>query len=299
MVEEHLAKTEDSIHYCQNEFNVARAEKSMEEQAKTILLVEDHAVVAEVEVRQLSREGYHVIHSLTGEDAIDQVFNKQHKIDLILMDIDLGSPLDGTKVAQMILESFDIPVVFLSSHIEKEVVETTEKITSYGYVLKSSGITVLAATIKLVFKLHRAHTELKEKEASLRASEQRLRFHLENSPLAVVEWDTDYVVILWSIEAERLFGWTADEVIGKKIDQLGLIYEEDLPIVQKTMERLTSGEERTVVSANRNYTKSRTVVPCKWYNSVLVDESGKMASVMSLVQDLTERKPEECFYGAL
>jgi PAS domain S-box-containing protein len=227
------------------------------------------------------------------------VFNKQHKIDLILMDIDLGSPLDGTKVAQMILESFDIPVVFLSSHIEKEVVETTEKITSYGYVLKSSGITVLAATIKLVFKLHRAHTELKEKEASLRASEQRLRFHLENSPLAVVEWDTDYVVILWSIEAERLFGWTADEVIGKKIDQLGLIYEEDLPIVQKTMERLTSGEERTVVSANRNYTKSRTVVPCKWYNSVLVDESGKMASVMSLVQDLTERKPEECFYGAL
>ena len=136
-------------------------------------------------------------------------------------------------------------------------------------------------------------TERKKAEESLRTSEQRLKFHFENSPLAVVEWDTDFIVTQWSNEAERIFGWKKEETLGKRIDALNMIHVDDIPIVNRTMERLTSGKENMVVSGNRNYTKSGAIIDCTWYNSILLDENGKMSSVMSLVQDITERKKAE------
>lgn len=69
------------------------------------------------------------------------------------MDIGLGPGLDGTEVAEIIFKNRDIPIVFLSSHTEPEIVAKTEKITSYGYVVKGSGNTVLDASIKMAFKL--------------------------------------------------------------------------------------------------------------------------------------------------
>jgi len=136
-------------------------------------------------------------------------------------------------------------------------------------------------------------TERKKMEEALRESEQRLKFHFEKSPLAVVEWDTDFIVTQWSGEAERLFGWKKEEVIGKRIDALHLIYEDDIPVLNRTMEKLTSGETHAVVSTNRNYTKTGAVIESRWHNSVIFNAKGEMESVMSLVEDITERKRTE------
>ncbi len=132
-----------------------------------------------------------------------------------------------------------------------------------------------------------------EAQEALSASEQRLKYHFENSPLAVVEWNTDYFVTQWSKEAEHIFEWKKEETLGKRIDSLNIIYNEDIHIVNRTMERLSGGNENIVVSTNRNYTKSGKVITCTWYNSVLIDEKGEMKSVMSLVEDITERKKSE------
>ena len=130
-------------------------------------------------------------------------------------------------------------------------------------------------------------------EEQLRESEQRLSFHFENSPLAVVEWNALFNVTQWSKEAEHIFGWKAIETMGKPIGDLNMIYVEDIPIVNRTIERLSSGKEDVVVSSNRNYTKSGQVIETIWYNTILNDETGKMTSVMSLVEDITERKKTE------
>jgi PAS domain S-box-containing protein len=126
--------------------------------------------------------------------------------------------------------------------------------------------------------------------AALRDSEQRLRSHVENTPMAVLEWDAQFVVTRWSGEAERMFGWTEAETVGKPITDLNMIYEADIPTVEATMARLTDGVSRRVVSANRNVTKDGRVIDCTWYNSVLLDAGGTMSSVMSLVSDETVRK---------
>jgi hypothetical protein len=135
-------------------------------------------------------------------------------------------------------------------------------------------------------------TERKKAEETLRESEQRLKFHAENIPLAVVEWDSNFVVTRWAGDAEQMFGWNALETVGKPIMDLQVIYEPDIPPVEKTMGRLTSGETK-VVSSNRNITKDGRVIYCTWYNSVLLDEKGKMVSVFSFVEDYTSRMTAE------
>ncbi len=133
----------------------------------------------------------------------------------------------------------------------------------------------------------------RDSEDKIRKNEQRLNYHFENSPLAIVEWDEDFMVTIWSREAERMFGWKASETTGRRIDSLNLIYKEDIPVVERTMQRLISGKEFTVISSNRNYTKSGDIIECIWHNSVLVDKDGRMTSVMSLVQDVTEQRNAE------
>lgn len=149
---------------------------------KTILLVDDMAIIAMAEANILKKSGFEVIIAYKGKDAVTTA-TENKKIDLILMDIDLGGGMDGTEAAQIILQNRDIPIVFLSNHTEKEIVEKTEKITSYGYVVKNSGETVLLASIKMAFKLFEAHKKRLE-------SEKRLNLSIEGAEIGL--WDQDF-----------------------------------------------------------------------------------------------------------
>src|SRR5262244_1903509 len=62
-------------------------------------------------------------------------------------------------------------------------------------------------------------TERKHAEELANEAHRRLSLHIENTPLAVIEWDEDFRVSRWSPSAERLFGWKADEVLGKSVDE--------------------------------------------------------------------------------
>jgi len=55
------------------------------------------------------------------------------------------------------------------------------------------------------------NTELRN---SLLESEQRLKYHLENSPLAVVEWIRTTLSLNGQKRQNIFFGWSKDEVIG-------------------------------------------------------------------------------------
>jgi len=104
----------------------------------------------------------------SGEQAVELVRGGP-EIDLVLMDIDLGAGMDGTEAARLILGLRDLPLVFLSSHTEPLVVERTEGLTSYGYIVKNSGETVLLASIKMAFRLFQARAELRDREKHYRS----------------------------------------------------------------------------------------------------------------------------------
>jgi PAS domain S-box-containing protein len=136
---------------------------------KTILLVEDEAIIALTEKLILENNQYRVIIASSGEKAI-LTLEKNTGIDLVLMDINLGPGMDGTEAAERILRVHDLPLVFLSSHTEREVVEKTEGITSYGYIVKNSGEMVLIASIKMAFRLFDSNRQLRDVGNRLRAN---------------------------------------------------------------------------------------------------------------------------------
>jgi len=150
----------------------------MSEVTKKILLVDDEAIIALSEAKKLQKRGYEVHTAGSGDEAIEYV--RSDSVDLVLMDIDLGfGEMDGTEAALKILRETDLPIVFLSSHTETEVVEKTERITSYGYVVKNSGDTILDASIKMAFKLFEAHQREKQHQGESEDAVRQIRLREE------------------------------------------------------------------------------------------------------------------------
>ncbi len=152
----------------------------MIDKQQTILLVEDDAIIALNQKSQLTKRNYNIIHAGSGEKAIDLFKISKELIDLILMDIDLGKGIDGTQAASEILKIKTLPIVFLSSHTEQEIVEKVESITSYGYVVKNSGITVLDASIKMAFKLFDAHKNILQHKTDAEITTEILQKSVDN-----------------------------------------------------------------------------------------------------------------------
>jgi PAS domain S-box-containing protein len=132
-------------------------------------------------------------------------------------------------------------------------------------------------------------TEVKRATEELRAAQLRLIDHVENSPLAVIEWAPDFRVLRWAGQAEQMFGWTPEEVVGKHFGDWPFVYPEDDERVNEVVRRLIDGTDQRNLSQNRNLTRYGRILHCSWQNSVLHGDDGKTTSILSLVQDITDR----------
>lgn len=179
----------------------------------TILLVEDEAIIALNETAILKKHGYDVITADSGETSIQTV--SRNDIDLILMDIDLGNgKMDGTEAAETILQNHDIPVMFLTSHSEKEMVEKVKGITRYGYILKNAGEFVLIESISMAFELYEAHRRMKESKENY-----ELIFHSINDGIIFQDLTTGSVLDV-NEKALEMYGYdTKEEMIGAFVDR--------------------------------------------------------------------------------
>ncbi len=144
-----------------------------EKQKIILLLVEDEAIIALALAQTIKNFGYEVIIAHSGEQAA-RLCTETDNIKLVLMDIDLGPGLDGPESARRILAERSLPIVFCTSHSEKEYVDKVKTITRYGYVVKNSGNFVLRTTIEMAFELFEANTAncLRYKEELARLATQ-------------------------------------------------------------------------------------------------------------------------------
>ncbi|MCB0310072.1 MAG: response regulator [Bdellovibrionales bacterium] len=120
-----------------------------------ILIVEDEAIVS-LDIEQgLKNSGYEVVSIVdTGEDAIRVV--KEHKPDLVLMDIVLKSKMDGIEAASQIRDRFNIPVIYLTAHADEATLQRARVTTPYGYILKPFEEAELKPAVELALDRFRA-----------------------------------------------------------------------------------------------------------------------------------------------
>ena len=83
----------------------------------------------------------------------------------------------------------------------------------------------------LFFAIINDITTRKAKQSELQHTFQKLNFHIENSPMAVIEFNAQYEIIYWSGNAEKIFGWKAEEVVGKSIETIKWVHEEDVELI--------------------------------------------------------------------
>jgi two-component system, cell cycle sensor histidine kinase and response regulator CckA len=129
-------------------------------------------------------------------------------------------------------------------------------------------------------------SDRKRAEEEIRRSQQKLLIHFEHTPLAVVEWDLDFRVTAWNPSAERVFGYSRQEAVGQHGSFI--VPPPSRQFVGQVWQDLLH-QKGGVRSANDNITKDGCTISCEWYNTPLVDESGRVFGVASLLQDVTER----------
>src|SRR5205823_11827807 len=106
-----------------------------------------------------------------------------------------------------------------------------------------------------IYAVHTDSHDQKRHEEALRRANWMLHSHINNTPLAVLEWDRDFQLVRWSPQAEQLFGWRADEVLGMPLDGNPLLHDEDRGAVAELLTRLMSGEEPRTTGLTRNSRK--------------------------------------------
>jgi two-component system, cell cycle sensor histidine kinase and response regulator CckA len=244
---------------------------------KTLLLVEDEALIRLALSRDLSKEGYRVIEAGSGRDAV-RVAKSNTDIDLVLMDMKLGKGMDGTEAARLILADRDIPIVFLSNHTEKEIVGKTDTIASYGYVIKSSDITVLDASIRMAFRLADAHRQVKEGAD---------RFRALTRTSADGFWMVDLKGKLLDVNEAycTMTGYSKDELLTMAVRDLEI--DEDAPAVESHIQKIAR------FGLNRFETRHRRKDGSIIDVEVNATYSSDQGQVLAFIRDITDRKRTE------
>lgn len=122
-------------------------------------------------------------------------------------------------------------------------------------------------------------------ESTLRDREQRLRTLVEQSPLAVIEFDLGWHILDWNEAAMSIFGWRREEVLGRHAAMLMATSE-----VQDAHAQQLDRTEATRRIKRLNRRSDGMLITCQWYNSVIRDASGSGQRIVAMVEDITERQ---------
>lgn len=257
--------------------------------SKKILCIGNDLLIAQLDKNGLYQKGFRLIHAPSGNDAIELIKIKPDSIDLIMIDIDMD---DSIEIVLQIQKENNIPVLFLYSDNSLENIKKTEKINSYGYVIKNSPETVLSAAISTALRLYRSQKELENERINekwldadnLKGSEILFRHLVDNIGEGIAFVDPDENIIFANRSGEEIFGVQPGKLAGRNLSEF---YEKEQfqRILEQTAQRrkgrrsvfdsdiiLDNGQKKTILI---------TATP-------RVQRSGEFSGTFAIFRDVSE-----------
>ena len=180
-----------------------------------VLVVEDREADVVLLQRELERGGYEpMVERVETASALREALLRQ-TWDLVIADYSLPRFSGLEALTVMKAGGFDLPFIVVSGAISDELAVAAMKAGAHDYLLKGNLARLVPAIERELreWKVRQAH---KRAEADLRASEERFRLLIEGvQDYAVVMLDADGRVISWNAGAERITGYSANEIIGQ------------------------------------------------------------------------------------
>jgi PAS domain S-box-containing protein len=222
--------------------------------------------------------------AITGEEAIDRA--PEIRPDLILMDIRLKGEMDGIEAAVEIRKMMDVPVIFLTAYADEPTLQRAKAAEPYAYLLKPFEERVLATAIEIALHKHRGQTSmLASLTRALHESQERYRQLVHNiSDQAIALLDGAGRIADWNPGAESIFGYPANEIVGKHVASL---FPAESVIGRKPHQLLTEAKSRgRSHEQNWHVRKDRTKF---WGDTTIValkDQNGEMYSFLTVARQM-------------
>ncbi|MCF4969021.1 ATP-binding response regulator [Nostoc sp. CMAA1605] len=265
-----------------------------------ILIVDDTPINLEILFDVLANAGYTVLVAEDGESALARA--EYASPDLILLDI-LMPGIDGFETCHRLKNNEltkDIPVIFMTALSEIGEKVKGLNLGAVDYITKPLQHEEVLARVKIHLKLCNLTKQLKGQNQLL-ADEIQERIQAENKlreQAALLDKITDAVLVIdlnqhicfWNQGAENLYGWQAQEVIGKNVSQL-IYAQENFPQLQHIIDSLATddswqGELHQVTQQGK-----KIIVASRW--NVMRDPNGTPQSILTVYTDITEKKQLE------
>jgi len=239
-----------------------------------VLLVDDSLLTTKIVSEFLNENGYATETVATGEEAVQKACSGL-PIDLILMDIELAGKMNGIEAARRIIKCMEIPVVFFTANISKDIINKIKEVKAYGFVLKGMDRAALLSTVEMALNLHEANTQT--------IMFNRLFENFVNEIYILCPESLKFVAINRS--ARTSIEYTSEELSIMTI--LDITPELDMEGFQKILNQLSSGEQQQVFFSTVHRRKDGSQYPVEI--NLQLFEYGRKKFLMVLAVDLTER----------
>jgi DNA-binding response OmpR family regulator len=120
-----------------------------EEPTSTVLVVDDEALVRDIIVRYLEREGFRGLEAADGLEA--RVAIQEHAPDLVILDVMLPE-IDGLELCRALRATSDVPVIFLTARGEENDRVTGLELGADDYVVKPFSPRELMERVKAILR---------------------------------------------------------------------------------------------------------------------------------------------------
>jgi PAS domain S-box-containing protein len=207
---------------------------------------------------------------------------EHERIDCIVSEHELPERT-GLEFLERVRESWpDLPFILYTASGDEQLASDAISAGVTDYLVKGTEgqrLADLASCIRDILQVKRSHWE----------TTTWLRAVIEASPAALIAVDLDDTVQLWNPAAERIFGWTADEVLGGLLPTLPDDREEEHT---RFLDRLLEGEYLSGIDSKRRR-KDGAIVDVSFSGAPLCNERGEIVGGMGALQDITDLKDRE------